>query len=43
MTKPDLLAAVKADWEMSMEGLIYKSLLPPDLKLPLNKLRPFDD
>ncbi len=43
MTKPDLLAAVKADWAMRMEGLTYKSPLPADLKPPLDQLRPFED
>ena len=43
MTEPDLLAAVKADWEMRIEELTYKSPLPTDLKPPLEQLRPFDD
>ena len=43
LTKPDLIAAAKADWETRMEGLTYISPLPPDLKPPLNQLPSHED
>ena len=33
----DALAQVRADWEQRMQGLTYKSPLPPDLKPPLDQ------
>jgi aminobenzoyl-glutamate utilization protein B len=39
LTKPELLQRVKADWTARMQGLVYKSPLPPDLKPPLHQLK----
>jgi len=38
LSKPELLKKVREDWEQRMEGLTYKSPLPPDLKPPLHQL-----
>ena len=38
LTKSELLRKVREDWEERMEGLTYKSPLPPDLKPPLHQL-----
>jgi aminobenzoyl-glutamate utilization protein B len=43
LSRPDLLKAAKEDWKMRMEGLEYKSPLPPDLKPPLDQLKPMDE
>ncbi len=37
LTQPEALAQVKADWETRMQGLSYKSPLPPDLAPPLDQ------
>jgi aminobenzoyl-glutamate utilization protein B len=37
--RPELLKKVKKDWKERMEGLEYKSPLPPDLKPPLHQLK----
>jgi aminobenzoyl-glutamate utilization protein B len=38
LSDPGLLAAVKADWRKRMEGQVYHSPLPADLKPPLHQL-----
>ncbi len=43
LMKPELLKAAREDWETRMEGLTYKSPLPPDLKPPLDQLPPTEE
>lgn len=38
LTQPELLQAARRDWELRMQGLTYKSPLPPDLQPPLDQL-----
>jgi hypothetical protein len=38
LTEPGLLEAVQADWRKRMEGQVYQSPLPADLKPPLDQL-----
>lgn len=40
LTDRDILEKVHEDWRKRMEGLVYKSPLPPDLKPPLDQLKP---
>ena len=37
LTKPEALAQVRADFDTRMQGLTYKSPLPPDLQPPLDQ------
>jgi len=43
LMNPELLKAAREDWEARMEGLTYKSPLPPDLKPPLDQLPPTEE
>jgi aminobenzoyl-glutamate utilization protein B len=43
LMKPEILNSAKQDWSKRMEGLVYKSPLPPDLKPPLDQLPPMHD
>ena len=43
LMNPELLKAAREDWETRMEGLTYKSPLPPDLKPPLDQLPPTEE
>jgi aminobenzoyl-glutamate utilization protein B len=43
LMKPEILNSAKEDWSKRMEGLVYKSPLPPDLKPPLDQLPPMHD
>ncbi len=43
LMKPEILNSAKQDWNQRMEGLVYKSPLPPDLKPPLDQLPPMHD
>ena len=38
LTQPEALEKVREDWQERMQGLTYKSPLPPDLKSPLDQL-----
>ena len=38
-TDPEAVARARADWEQRMEGLEYRSPLPPDLEPPLDQLK----
>jgi aminobenzoyl-glutamate utilization protein B len=38
LTDPEVLTAVRADWETRLAGRTYTSPLPPDLKPPLDQL-----
>ena len=39
LSKPEWVERVKAEWMRRMEGRIYRSPLPPDLKTPLDQLK----
>jgi aminobenzoyl-glutamate utilization protein B len=43
LMNPELLKAAREDWEARMEGLTYKSPLPPGLKPPLDQLPPTEE
>jgi aminobenzoyl-glutamate utilization protein B len=43
LMNPELLKAAREDWETRMEGLTYKSPLPPGLKPPLDQLPPTEE
>lgn len=40
LSKPELVQAAKEEWKRQMHGRVYKSPLPPDLKPPLDQLKP---
>jgi aminobenzoyl-glutamate utilization protein B len=40
LTKPELVQAAKDEWKRQMQGRVYNSPLPPDLKPPLDQLKP---
>ncbi len=40
LLQPDLLQRAKDGWRKQMEGLVYRSPLPPDLQPPLDQLKP---
>lgn len=40
LSKPELVNAVKTEWQLQMEGRVYNSPLPADLKPPLDQLKP---
>jgi hypothetical protein len=39
LSKPERVERVKAEWRRRMEGRVYRSPLPPDLKPPLDQLK----
>jgi aminobenzoyl-glutamate utilization protein B len=40
LTKPELVQAAKDEWARQMQGRVYKSPLSPDMKPPLDQLKP---
>lgn len=40
LTKPELLQKAKDEWKERMKDRVYRSPLPPDLKPPLDQLKP---
>jgi len=40
LTEPELLRRAREDWAQRMQGLTYRSPLPPDLRPPLDQLEP---
>ena len=43
LTDPELINAAKKEWQRQMKGRKYASPLPPDLKPPLDQLKPQHD
>jgi len=39
LSKPERVERVKEEWMRRMEGRVYRSPLPPDLKPPLDQLK----
>jgi aminobenzoyl-glutamate utilization protein B len=40
LTKPELLAKAKEDFDRARRGRVYKCALPADIKPPLDQLKP---